>query len=72
MKRCRHSSSTPRSASVTTTPGAGRRHAHDVVVEPAAAGHLDVGQRQAHPVAVVHAPFAVYVPLHAVISSRRQ
>ena len=46
--------------------GAGRRerHAHDVVVEPFTAGHLDIDESQVDPVALVDRAFPVHRPFH--------
>jgi hypothetical protein len=39
-------------------------HVHHVVLEPVAAGDLDVGEAHAHPVALVERSLAVHRPLH--------
>ena len=65
MKRCRHSSSTPRSGSRTIVPAALVRHPHDVMLEALAVGDLDVDEHEAHPLALVEAPLAVHRPSHA-------
>ena len=45
-------------------PGGWRRHTYDVMIEPGPPGHLDVGEVQAHPLAVVDRSFAMQGPSH--------